>query len=94
MAVLANLIARDRRSVTGSNVHLVMLESGCNVWTDSPGKVRAGLMKKETVAVEDCDQWRVKYLGTLLEHRQEWQYLGYEEEVEGIQKLVDSLCVN
>jgi hypothetical protein len=94
VAVLANLIARDRRSVTGSNVQLVMLESGCNVWTDSPGKVRAGLMKKETVAVEDCDQWRVKYLGTLLEHRQEWQYLGYEEEVEGIQKLVDSLCVN
>ena len=54
VAVLANFIARDRRSVTGSNVQLVMLKSGCNVWTDSPGKVRAGLMKKETVAVEYC----------------------------------------
>ena len=51
-------------------------------------------MENETVAVEDCDKWRVKYLGTLLEHRQEWQYLGSEEEVEEIQKLVDSLCVN
>ena len=60
----------------------------------SPGQVRAGLVKKETVVVEDCDKWRIKYLGTLLEHRQEWQYLGSDEEVEEIQKLVDSLCVN
>ena len=91
MAVLANLIARDTRSVTGSNVQLVMQKSGFNVLTDSPGKVRTSLMENETVAVEDCDKWRVKYFGTLLEHRQEWQYLGSEEE---IQKLVDSLCVN
>ena len=94
MAVLANLIARDRRSVTGSNVQLVMLNSDCNVWTDSPGQVRAGLVKREIVTVEDQNKWRIKYLGTLLEHRQEWQYLGSEEEVENIQKLVDSLCVN
>ena len=94
MAVLANLIARDTRSVTGSNVQLVMQKSGCNVRTDSPDKVRTSLMENGTVAVEDSDKWRVKYLGTLLEHRQEWQYLGSEEEVEEIQKLVDSLCVN
>ena len=94
MAVLANLIARDKRSVTGSNVQLVMEKSGCNVWTDSPGKVKARLVENETVAVEDSDKWRVKYLGKLLEHRQEWQYMGSDEEVERIQKLVDSLCVN
>ena len=86
VAVLANLMARDRRSVTGSNVQLVMATSGCDVWSDSLGKVRASLLEKEAV-----DNWRV---GTLLEHRQEWQYLGADEEVENIQKLVDSLCVN
>jgi hypothetical protein len=46
VAVLSNLIARDRRSVDGSNVQLVMLENGCNMWTDSPGKVRSAFMKK------------------------------------------------
>ena len=94
VAVLANLMARDRRSVTGSNVQLVMAKSGCDVWSDSPGKVRANLLEKEAVVVENRDKWRVQYLGTLLEHRQEWQYLGADEEVENVQKLVDSLCVN
>ena len=80
VAILANLIARDRRSVTGSNVELVSGKSGCNVWSESPAKVRAGLMENEAVAAA--------------EQRQEWQYLGLEEEEQGIQQLVDSLCVN
>jgi hypothetical protein len=64
VAVLANLIARDRRSVTGSNVQLVMENSGCNVWYESPAKVRAGVLENEAVVVSDGDKWRVKYIGT------------------------------
>ena len=92
--MLANLLARDMRSVTGSNVQLVMATSGCDLWSDSPDKVRTSLLENEAVTVENSEKWRIPYLGTLLEHRQEWQYLGSEEEVEKIQKLVDSLCVN
>jgi hypothetical protein len=75
-------------------VQLVMAKSGCDVWSDSPGKVRASLLESEAVVNENRDKWRVQYLGTLLGHRQEWQYLGADEEVENIQKLVDSLSVN
>ena len=64
------------------------------MWRDSPGKVGASLLQKEAVVVENCDKWRVQYLGTLLGHRQEWQYLGSDEEVENNQKLVDSLIVS
>ena len=94
VSVLSNLVARDRRSDTGSNVQLVMATSGCDVWSDSPGKVRASLLEDEAVVVENCDKWRIPYLGTLLEHRQEWQYLGSDDEVENIQNLLDSLFLS
>ena len=92
--LLANLIARDRRSVTGKNVRLVMEISGVDVWSGSPAKTRAGLIKAEIVDVAPVDKWRVKYLDTLLQQRQEWHYRGEEEEEEQVQTLIDSLCVN
>ena len=94
VAILANLIARDRRSVTGKNVRLVMENSGADVWSGSPAKIRAGLVEAELVEVAAVDKWRVKYLDTLLQQRQEWHYLGEMEEEEQIQTLIDSLCVN
>ena len=94
VSILANLIARDRRSVTGRNVNLVMENSGSNVWSDNPAKIRAGLLKADTVEIANEDKWRVKYLGTLLQQRQEWHYQGAVDEEEQLQTLVDSLCVN
>ena len=71
------------------------MENSCSdVWSDSPAKIRAGLVKAETVEVAAVDKWRVKYLDTLLQQRQEWHYRGEEEEEEQIQTLVESLCVN
>ena len=66
----------------------------CDVWSDSPFKIRAGQVKADTVQVDNVDKWRVGYLGTLLQQRQEWHYLGEVEEEERLQTLVDSLCVN
>ena len=60
VAILANLIARDRRSVTGKNVRLVMENSGADVWSGSPAKIRAGLVEAELVEVAAVDKWRVK----------------------------------
>ena len=94
VAILANLIARDRRSVTGRNVNIVSEHSGCDVWGDSPFKIKEGLVKADTVQADNVDKWRVGYLGTLLQQRQEWHYLGEVEEEERLQTLVDSLCVN
>jgi hypothetical protein len=94
VAILANLIARDRRSVTGKNVRLVMENSGAVVRSGSPAKIRAGLVEAELVEVAAVDKWRVNYLDTLLQPRQEWHYRGEKEEEEQIQTLIVSLCVN
>ena len=94
VSILANLLGRDRRSVTGRNISLVSTLSGCDGWSESSAKVKAALSEAETVDVRDEDHWRVQYLGTLLQQRQEWQYLGEVEELEKIQKLIDSLCIN
>ena len=94
MSVLANLIARDLRSVTGRNLNLINEMSRCNVWSDSPAKVKAALLETEIVDIADEDKWRVIYLNKLLNQRQEWHYLGEEHEKEQVQKLIDSLCVN
>ena len=91
---LANIVARDIRSVTGMNVKLVMDQSGSNVWSDSPGKVKAGLLESDIVTIPKEDSWRVTYLGSLLQHRQEWHYRGDKEQVAQVQALIDSLCVN
>ena len=94
VSILANLISRDKRSVTGKNISLVNNMSGCDGWVDSPAKVKAALHQAETVEIGDVDQWRVGYLGTLLHQRQEWEYLGEREEQDQVQRLIDSLCIN
>ena len=95
VSTLANLVVRDVRSVTGRNIKLISELSGSNLWSDSPGKVRAGLMEAEIIVnFEKEDSWRVNYLGSLLRHRQAWQYRGDKEQVAKVQSLIDSLCVN
>ena len=94
VSILANIVARDVRSVTGRNVKLVITEFGSNLWSDSLGSLQAGLLESESVTIAREDSWRVPYLGSLLQHRQEWHYRGDKDQVAQIQTLIDSLCVN
>ena len=94
VATLVNLVARDIRTCTGNNIRLITEHSGKNPWVDSSASIRSGLKEAETVQVQDQDKWRVGYLGLLLAQRQEWKYMGAEEEEKEVQDLVDSLCVN
>ena len=57
---------------------------------DNPAKVKAALHAAEAVEIGDEDQWRVQYLGTLLQQRQEWEYLGEIQEKNQIQRLINS----
>jgi hypothetical protein len=50
--------------------------------------------KSVAVEVPQADKWRIKYLGILLAQRQEWHYMGQEEQEREVQNLIDSLCVN
>ena len=71
-----------------------MEKSGCDIWSDSPDKVKSVLLESGELEIAREDIWRVKFLKTLLEQRQEWHYLGDQDEEDKVQKLIDSLCVN
>ena len=94
VTILANLVARDIRSPTGSNLRLISGLTEGDPWTDGPGVMRSKLTEAEAVTVADMDRWRIQYLGVLLGQRQEWHYRGAEEMEKELQNLVDSLCVN
>ena len=53
---MANLISRDKRSVTVKNISLVNTMSGYDGWIESPVKVKASLHEAETVEIADEDQ--------------------------------------
>ena len=84
----------DIRTVTGSNIALIKLETGLSdpVWTGL-GKVKEELQKVVAI-VPDLDKWRLDYLTRLLTDRGEAYYRADEEEVIRLSSLIDSLCVN
>ena len=94
VACLANYLARDLKSCVGRNLGLIRDMSGKDPWVDTPSTIRSALLEAETVDIPILDQYRVKYLGLLLEQRMEWHYLGAELEKEGVQQLIDSLGAN
>ena len=59
------------------------------------GKIREALATREPT-VPRVDAWRIPYLGRLLEERDVLAYQGNElsEEVDRVQELIDSLCIN
>ena len=75
VATLVNLVARDIRSCTGSNISMVTEQSGKDPWVESSASIRSGLRETEAVHVQDQDKWRVGYLGLLLAQRQSCKYI-------------------
>ena len=88
VSFMANMVDRNIRSTTGSNLSLVQEESGLDPWQCSPVE-----LKMEKVMVPVLDQWRVQYIATLFEQRQELHYVGAEEEEEELRELIDNLCI-
>ena len=67
--------------------------SGLSDWSSTRRQVRKAVREKEAVPVPPQDAWRVPYLWKLLEQRLQHYYSGDKEKEEGVQALVDSLCV-
>ena len=84
---LANVVARDIRSTTGKNLHLIESESGLDPWTASEESVREAL-KRTPVPAQDM--WRLPLLCQYLMKRQEMEVL--MEDTEYISILINSLC--
>ena len=89
VVLVANIVARDKASVTGRNLEMLREETGLNPWSATPAQIRESLPKKE---VPQQDRYRLglleKYLSTrkLLESD-----MGDTKDISG---LIDSLCVN
>ena len=94
VAVMANLASRDIRSATGRNLALVKECSGLDPWVYGAARLKSELAKCEILDVPPTDQWRVKYLGDLLEQRQILHYMGDKEGENTVAELIDSLCIN
>ena len=85
--VLSKLVSKDIRSMTGKNLSFLASEFGLDPWTNSAEK-----FKKSYVGclVPEEDKWRLPLLGKLLVQRSEMVL--FEEEVQIITDMIDSLC--
>ena len=90
VTVLANIVLRDVRSDTGANIRFLMSETGLDVKAGI-SQIKRTLTSKLSLP-EDCDAWRLQYLGKLLTERGELYYRS--EDTQHISDLVDSLCIN
>ena len=91
--VMCGVAREDIRTVTGSNLALIGIETGLNPVKASIGTVKEKLRMKIS-SVPDIDKWRIDYLARLLRERGEAFYSAEEEEVNRLTILIDSLCVN
>ena len=73
---MANYTARDLRTTTGKNLRVVREASGLDPVKSSWLKLKAAIASREQVVVPPQDQWRLKYIWTLLGRVQEAKSLG------------------
>ena len=85
--ILANVVARDVRSVTGKNLILIEKETGLDPWRTSSSEVRDRVPDKTT---PEEDLWRLPLLCQYWYKREEAK--ANLEDTEEITSLINSLC--
>ena len=89
--VLCNFVARDMQTTAAKNIKFVETQSGTDLWTVVPGKLKQALHSNQVVDIPRQDEWMVSYLGSLLRQLMEAKYQVQEERTTRIQDLIDSL---
>ena len=84
-------MARDVRTNTGNNLQHVQEMTGLDPWSCFGSQVKK-VMNEKLAQLPQQDEWRLPYLGKLLEKRGE-KYYKVEDTTE-LTELIDSLCVN
>ena len=85
--MLANLVAQDAGSVTGSNLMNIENEFGTDPWSTTSAQLAE---KYSCYAVPAEDEWRLPLLVKLLDQRRDMS--ACEENTKSISELIDSLC--
>ena len=93
VAFMAHFVGRDMRTVTGRNLRLIEDETGLSPWIQTSAKIKQ-VLSSDLDVVPARDQWRIAYLGLLLEQRQEAHYGGHQKEEDRLDQLIESLCIN
>jgi hypothetical protein len=91
VSVLANIVARDIRTTTGSNLSLIRDLTALDPWCCTSSQVKK-VLGDIPAEVPAQDEWRLGYLGKLLEQRGEFHY--ELRDTAELTELIDSLCVN
>ena len=85
--VLANVVSRDIRSVTGKNLAHIETVTGLDPWRTNSTKVSESVPDAE---VPEADMWRLPLLCQYLFQRMEMET--NLEDTKNISSLIDSLC--
>ena len=91
VSVLVNIVGRDIKTNTGSNLHFIRELSGLDTWCGSSSQVNQVLGEKLR-EVPAQDLWRLAYLGKFLEQRGEEHHETLDTRE--LTELLDSLCIN
>ena len=89
--MLAHIVARDVRTTTGSNLHLIRNMTGLDPWSCLGIQVKK-VLGEGLAEVPQQDKWRLLYLERLLDKRGEMYYRN--EDTTQLTELIDSICVN
>ena len=93
-AVAALLASRDKQTTIGANLVLIVDMTGLNPWTACKRELRAALEEAMRPEVPDGDQWRIAALHKLLSARLTADSNSDKLEVDRLQELIDSICIN
>ena len=87
IVVVANIVSRDVRSVTGKNLNLIFTETGLDPWLIPAANVREAVPISK---VPEEDMWRLPLLCQYLQKRMELN--AQLEDTKELTNLIDSLC--
>ena len=90
--VMYNMVSRDMQTTTAKNLRFIEAESGTDPWTVSPAKLKQELHSRQLVNIPTEDEWRIRYMSSLLRQLQEAKHLVQEDKISQLQDLIDSLA--
>ena len=91
--VLFNYISRDLQSITAKNIKLVRDTSGLDLWVSGSRQLKTAIHDNLTVATPPLDDWKVKYLMSLLNQLEEAKHSVQDNRMKDLQDLIDSLVL-
>ena len=89
--VLFNLVSTDLQCTTAKNMKLFRETAGLDLWTAWPRQLKEALHERNMVDIPNQEEWKIRYLTSLLGQLQVAKQHVQEDKIKYIQGLIDSL---